>query len=42
MFAHDQSATIATMEYIENRTYDEIAVGDHAELIRTLCVEENT
>lgn len=24
------------MQYIENKTYDEIAVGDHAELIRTL------
>jgi phosphate acetyltransferase len=36
MCAHDQSETIATMEYIENKTYDEIAVGDHAELIRTL------
>ncbi|MFT7135504.1 MAG: phosphate acetyltransferase [Akkermansiaceae bacterium] len=26
----------ATMQYIENKTYDEIAVGDHAELTRTL------
>ncbi len=25
-----------TMQYIENKTYDEIAVGDHAELTRTL------
>ena len=24
------------MQYIENKTYDEIAVGDHAELTRTL------
>lgn len=25
-----------TMQYIENKTYDEIAVGDHADLTRTL------
>ena len=24
------------MQYIENRTYDELAVGDSAELVRTL------
>ncbi len=26
----------ATQQYIENRTFDEIAVGDHAQLVRTL------
>jgi phosphate acetyltransferase len=28
------------MEYIENRTYDEIAIGDSAELVRTLRPED--
>lgn len=27
---------LASMQFIENKTYDEIAVGDHAELTRTL------
>ncbi|MGO4910390.1 bifunctional enoyl-CoA hydratase/phosphate acetyltransferase [Pseudorhodobacter sp. W20_MBD10_FR17] len=36
MSALDQGDPAATMQYIENKTYDEIAVGDHAELVRTL------
>ncbi|WP_022704565.1 bifunctional enoyl-CoA hydratase/phosphate acetyltransferase [Pseudorhodobacter ferrugineus] len=36
MFAHEPGDPAATMQFIENRTYDEIAVGDHAELTRRL------
>ena len=36
MSAHENSAPIMTMQYIENKTYDEIAVGDSANLVRTL------
>ncbi len=36
MSAPDRLATAEAMRYIENRTYDEISVGDHAELTRTL------
>lgn len=36
MSALERSAPAATMQYIENKTYDEIAVGDRAELTRTL------
>ncbi len=31
---------VEPMRYIENRTYDEIAVGDHAELVRTLTPQD--
>ena len=30
----------ANMEYIENRPFDEIDVGDHAELVRTLTAQD--
>ena len=36
MSAPDRGDPAATMQYIENKTYDEIAVGDSAELTRTL------
>ena len=36
----EPSETSGTMQFIENRTYDEIAVGDHAELTRTLNAED--
>lgn len=36
MSALEPVAPADTMQYIENKTYDEIAVGDHAELTRTL------
>lgn len=36
MSALEEAVPGATMQYIENKTYDEIAVGDHAELTRTL------
>ncbi len=36
MSAPDRGIPAATMQYIENKTYGEIAVGDHAELVRTL------
>ncbi len=36
MSVHDRGDPAATMQYIENKTYDEIAVGDCAELTRTL------
>jgi phosphate acetyltransferase len=36
MSAHEQSEPAMTMQYIENKTYDEIAVGDKASLTRTL------
>lgn len=36
MSALEKPNPAATISYIENKTYDEIAVGDHAELIRTL------
>lgn len=40
MSAPDRSDPAATMRYIENRTYDEIAVGDSACLTRTLKVQD--
>jgi phosphate acetyltransferase len=36
MSAPDPTLPPAPMQFIENKTYDEISVGDHAELIRTL------
>ena len=36
MSAHKQDPKAPHLQYIENRTYDEIAVGDSAELTRTL------
>ncbi len=36
MSAHDRNVPAPTLHYIANRTCDEIAVGDHAELTRTL------
>lgn len=36
MSAHEREAPALTLQYIENKTYDEISVGDRAELIRTL------
>ena len=36
MSALDRGDPAATMRFIENKTYAEIAVGDHAELLRTL------
>lgn len=36
----DRKAEIETMQYIENRTFDEICVGDFAEISRTLKSED--
>ncbi|MEN8740099.1 MAG: bifunctional enoyl-CoA hydratase/phosphate acetyltransferase [Phaeobacter gallaeciensis] len=36
MSAHERCDPAATMQFIENRTYNEIVVGDHAELTRRL------
>jgi hypothetical protein len=36
MSAPEQAVAKANTQYIENRIYDEIEVGDHAELARTL------
>lgn len=36
MSAPDQNDPTSPTQYIENKTYDEISLGDHAELIRTL------
>lgn len=36
MSAHERCDPPATMQFIENRTYNEIVVGDHAELTRRL------
>ncbi|ASJ74767.1 bifunctional enoyl-CoA hydratase/phosphate acetyltransferase [Granulosicoccus antarcticus] len=40
MSAPEQSESVPTMQYIENRTYDEISVGDSAELTRTLKAQD--
>ncbi|MDO5757335.1 MAG: bifunctional enoyl-CoA hydratase/phosphate acetyltransferase [Rhodobacterales bacterium] len=40
MSALDRSESTETMRYIENKTYDEISVGDSAELIRTLKLQD--
>lgn len=36
MSAPDQNDPTSPTQYIENKTYDEISLGDHAELVRTL------
>ncbi len=40
MSALDRSEHTATMRYIENKTYDEISVGNSAELTRTLKLQD--
>jgi phosphate acetyltransferase len=40
MSAFEPTEHAPTMQYIENKTYDEIAVGDSAELTRTLKPED--
>lgn len=40
MSAHDRDTPPASMQYIENKTYAEIAIGDSAVLTRTLGVRD--
>ena len=40
MSAHERNLPATTVQYIENKTYDEIAVGDSAELQRTLTPKD--
>lgn len=40
MSAPDNDLPVSNMQYIENKTYDEITVGDSAELTRTLKLQD--